>query len=153
MVYKFANLIQDHIFENIEDFLLDVEDVFVNKIDYEKTHDYGCITIIAPKTFIETVFYHLVFSPHCVPEIQTRFSMFEEYGINELIQIFNDDTVQNLAFAINSDRVCFIEEVDKFHNIFDEDEGNDFYYIHNDSKANWINKANNNRILCFDFDT
>ena len=55
MVYKFSNLIQSYTYNDMTDFLLDVEDTFKQKIDYEKTHDFGRIMIIAPKFFIEDV--------------------------------------------------------------------------------------------------
>ena len=152
MVYKFTDLVQDYMFQDIEDFLLDVEDTFRQKIDYEKTHDYGNITIIAPRAFVETLFYYCILNPHCAPEIQTRFSMFEEYSLNEIVGLFNDETIESLAFTIASDRVCFIENLDKLPNIFEEDCGENFYYIHKGCTSKWLNRADGKRVLCFDFE-
>lgn len=152
MVYKFTNLVQDHTFENTADFLLDVEDVFKQKIDYEKTHDYGCLMVIAPRAFVETLFYYCILNPHCVPEIQTRFSMFEEYTLNEIVDLLHNEAIETLAFTIASDRVCFIENLDKLPNIFEEDMGENFYYIHKDCTSKWLNRADGKRVLCFDFE-
>lgn len=152
MVYKFSNLIQSYTYNDMTDFLLDVEDTFKQKIDYEKTHDFARIMIIATKFFIEDVFYKIIFSPHETPEMQTRFSMFEDYTVKELAEMFQDDKIKNLAFTISEDRLCFVEEVDNFPNLFSVDDGKDIYYIYNDSISDWINKANNNNhIMCFDF--
>ena len=153
MVYKYTDLVQNYTFECMEDFLLDVEDLFKQKIDMEKTHDYGCLMVIAPRTFIETLFYYFILNPHCAPEIQTRFSMFKEYSLNEIVGLLNNEAIETLAFTIASDRVCFIENLDKLPNIFEKDCGENFYYIHKDSTAKWLNRADGKRVLCFDFDT
>lgn len=152
MVYKFSNLIQSYTYNDMTDFLLDVEDTFKQKIDYEKTHDFACIMIIAPKFFIEDVFYKIIFSPHETPEMQTRFSMFDEYTVKEVAEMFQDESIRNLAFTISEDRICFVEKVDDFPNLFSEDEGRDIYYIYDESVSEWIDKTKeHNHVLCFDF--
>lgn len=135
MKYKHTPLLQEYQFENIQQFLWDVEDTFKQIIQTDKPNKYTTLHVIAPNGFIQDLIYHLIISPHLAPEITTRFSLFKEYTVEELSKYFSDNRNKNLMFSINEDRVCFVDDIDRLGCgvITDEFVNESFYYLHEKS--------------------
>lgn len=155
MTYKFNNLIQTHDFDNTEQFLYDLEETFISEFFSDENDDYRTMKIVAPKEFIKDLFYSLIMCPHTSKNVVTRFSMFEEYTIEELNEIFDDDKNDVLMFTICQDRICFIDQL-RFtkNNVIDEgDDSYTFVYLHNSVAHKFISELSNKRVsaLVFDF--
>ena len=135
MKYKHTPLLQECQFEDIQQFLWDVEDTFKQIVQTDKPNKYATLHVIAPNGFIQDLVYYLIISPHIAPEITTRFSLFEEYTVETLSEYFSDDKNKNLMFSINEDRVCFIDDIDRLGcgAIDDEFVNESFYYLHEKS--------------------
>ena len=134
MKYKHVSLLQEYDFENIEQFLWDLEDTFKQVIQTDKPDKFATLHVIAPNEFIQDLVYYLIISPHLVPEITTRFSLFEEDTVETLSEYFSDKN-KNLMFSINEDRICFVDDIDRLGcgAIDDEFVNESFYYLHEKS--------------------
>lgn len=155
MVYKFTDSIQTHDFGSVQQFFEDLEETFNAKISCNRINEFRTMKIVAPKDFIKDVFYSLIVSPHVLKDVITRFSMFENYSLQELIDIFTNDSNDILMFTIGDDRVCFIDQVRFLANtIVDKgDDSYNFVYLHNSVAHNFMNELRNKCIptLVFDF--
>lgn len=148
MIYKFSNLIQTHNFDTREQFLYDLEETFVAEIFSNGNNDYRTMKIVAPKEFIKDIFYSLIMCPHTSENVVTRFSMFEEYTIEELKEIFDNDKNDVLMFTICQDRICFIDQLRYAkNNIIDEDDDSyTFVYLCNDVASEFTSELRSKRI-------
>jgi len=155
MVYRFTDFIQTHDFSDVQQFFEDLEETFNAKIACNRKNGFRTMKIVAPKDFIKDVFYSLIVSPHVLKDVITRFSMFENYTIEELKEIFDDEKNDVLTFTICDDRVCFIDQVRFLANtIVDKgDDSYNFVYLHNSVAHDFMNELRNKRIptLVFDF--
>jgi hypothetical protein len=155
MIYKFADSIQTHGFVSVQQFFEDLEETFNAKIACNRINEFRTMKIVAPKDFIKDVFYSLIVSPHVLKDVVTRFSMFDEYDLNEIMEIFSDEKNDVIMFTICEDRVCFIDQVRRLDNtIIDEgDDGFNFVYLHNSISYDFMNELRNKRVptLVFDF--
>lgn len=155
MVYKFTDSIQTHDFSDVQQFFEDLEETFNAKIACNRINEFRTMKIVAPKDFIKDVFYSLIVSPHVLKDVVTRFSMFEGYGLQELADIFTNDSNDVLMFTICQDRICFIDEMRHTHNtIVDSgDDSYNFVYLHNGVTHDFMKELRNKCVptLVFDF--
>lgn len=155
MIYKFADSIQTHDFGSVQQFFEDLEETFNAKIACNRINEFRTMKIVAPKDFIKDVFHSLIISPHVLKDVVTRFSMFEEYNFNEIMEIFSDEKNDVLMFTICEDRLCFIDQIRQLNDtIIDEgDDSYNFVYLHNSISHDFIKELKNKRVptLVFDF--
>ena len=154
MVYKQVSAIQDYTFKDMDSFIMDLEETFQTLIQTDK-EEYKTMYIVAPKYFIEDLIYYLIMSPHLSKNMITRFSLFEDYTIKELNEIFNDEKNDVLMLAICQDRVCFVNEVRYLKDgiIDNEIEDYRFVYLHNDVDYKYFKelRQKNTPTLMIDF--
>lgn len=154
MIYKQVSAIQGYTFKDMDSFIMDLEETFQTLIQTDK-EEYKTMYIVAPKYFIEDLIYYLIISPHLSKNMITRFSLFDDYSIKELNEIFNDERNDVLMFTICQDRICFIDEMRHTHNtiVASGDDSYNFVYLHNSVTHDFTNKLRNKCIptLVFDF--
>ena len=146
MVYRFADSIQTHDFSDVQQFFEDLEETFNAKISCNRINEFRTM---------KDIFHSLILCPHVLTDVVTRFSMFEGYSLQELTDIFTNDSNNVLMFTICQDRICFIEEMGHTHNTIVDlgDDSYNFVYLHNSVTHDFMNELRNKRIptLVFDF--
>lgn len=140
MIYKQVSAIQDHTFKDMDSFVTDLEDTFQTLIQTDREEEYRTMYVVAPKYFIEDLIYYLIISPHLSKNMITRFSLFDDYSIKELNEIFNDERNDVLMLSIAQDRVCFVNEVHylKYGIMQDDIEDYRFVYLHSEVNYKYL---------------